>query len=468
MIATIVFMAVGTAFAQSVTIPDPNWPLDSVVNGSVHRFTVHGDPYYAEPSNFVWNVDGGRLFYDEALTRMAGNGTTATVSGDQNNWTTLWVVWDSFDQPLDTGYVYVYEISADSCQRSDEDRGKFQGMLIKVSAPPKVRFIKPETLVCSNDEGVNIDIEIDGMPPFDLKYSINGVVSYWHILPEDLIDSDFDGEINNVVIYIDDFVGTGIDHNYELKLLEASSGGVYGELLPYTTHTVYANVQGPAPIISESWREVTVGQTHIYTLEYEGDNPDTWYWELFNEYGDIMKEYSSSNQSYYNLQLDVQVGVYNLVAYYIGKNGCQSFADTMQIEVFPYPTIAFSEEIGDVKGCSEASINPNELFEFIVHYEGARAYNFTYTVYDYNGLFIDEFDVDWTNNRDMLIQIPNTFINSELPEINRAWKVKITAGKNEENLDIDILDLNIEGGRDERLIIIHPKPIIHEDIDFAN
>lgn len=456
------------AHAQTVPIPNPNWPLDSVINQSVHLFTVPGDRNFAEPSTFTWNVDGGRLFYDEALTRMAGNGTTATVDGDANNITRLWVVWDSFDQPLDTGYVYVYEISADGCVRPDSDPGKYQGLRIKVSAPPKVRFLAYETITCSNENGVTVDIVIDGMPPFDLKYSINGVRYDWHILPSDLIDSDMDGQTDNVTLLIDDYPGTTSDLIYQIELLEASSGGVLGEILQYRAHTVYAFVQPMPPVISPDWPEVTVGESHLYLLSDQGENPAIKYWELRDELGTIVNEYSSTVQSDVTINFNFEPGIYTLVAYYMSQNGCMSHEATHTIELFDQPTIAFAETSLNALGCSEVSLFPNEFFDFFIDYQGARSFNFTFAVYDYNGVLVGEYDVENQVERDLTITISNTFVNSELPEINRAWKVKIIEARNEEMINITILDSGIDGGRDERLIYIHPKPIITEDIDFAN
>jgi hypothetical protein len=468
LLATMLLIGYGYAHAQNVPIPDPNWPLDSVINGAVHRYTVPGDPNYNSPSTFVWTVNGGRLFFDENLTTMAGDGTSATVTGNGSNITTLWVVWDSFEQPLDTGYVYVFEISADGCQRSDDDPGKYIGMRIKVSAPPKVRFLRESTIACSNYEGMYVDIAIEGMPPFDLKYSINGQVFDRYIEPSDLIDSDFDGEVDNVTIYIDGYVGATVDQIYELVLLEASSGGVFGEILQYPVHTIYAYRQPDAPVISPDWPEVTVGQSHNYPFIDAGLNPDIWYWELQDNNGNIYHEFESSSQSHVNITFNIEPGEYNLVAYYLSLNGCVSLADTHRIEVFEAPTISFSANSGNQIGCSEVSVTPDEFFEFTIEYEGARSYDFTYAIFDYNGLLIDEYYLQYQTDRAVTIIIPNTFINDELPEVNRAWKVKIMSATNEEAVNINILDSEIEGGRDERLIIIHPKPVIHEDIDFAN
>ena len=131
------FMSAVIARAQTAPIPNPNWPLDSVINGAVKLFTVQGDLNYNNPSTFTWVVYGGRLFYDEALTQPAGDGTTATVVGDSaTNITQIWVIWDVFTQPIDYGWIYVTEVSADGCEKPDIDENKYQGLNIKVKAPP--------------------------------------------------------------------------------------------------------------------------------------------------------------------------------------------------------------------------------------------------------------------------------------------------------------------------------------------
>jgi hypothetical protein len=467
-VALLLLSGLRYAHAQTVPIPNPAWPLDSVVNGSVHRYTVSGDRNYSKPSTFVWKVDGGRLFFDEGLTLMAGNGDSATVVGDATNVTRLWVVWDSFTQPLDTGFVYAYEVSADGCERSDSDPGKFSGMRIKVSAPPKARFLANQTITCSNEDGVSIDIAIEGMPPYDLIYSINGTIYNRHIRPADLIDSDYDGNVDNITIVIDDYPGTTVDLVYDIRLLEASSGGVLGEVLEYRRHMVYAYVQPAAPVITPEWAEVTVGENHLFSLSFPGENPDTWYWELINSSGDVVFDFSTRDNPWVTVRFDIPVGKYTLVAYYMSRNGCMSLQATHDIEVFVQPAIFFSDITGNVTACSENTFNPNEIFEFNVIYEGARTYGFTYVVYDYDGNVLAEHVLEYLNDRLVTIVIPNNFINDELPEINRTWKVKIISATNEEMINVDILDAGIEGGRDERLITIHPKPVIHEDIDFAN
>ncbi len=467
MIATLFFMAVSVSYAQ--TIPSPHWPLDSVVNGAVKSFTVQGDQNYDEPSTFTWTVYGGRLFFDEELTQPAGDGSTVTLLGDSvSNTTQIWVIWDVFTVPVDYGYIYLSEVSADSCQKDVLDQTKYQGLNIKVKAPPNVRFLSPETLTCSNEEGVIVEIEIDGFAPFELKYSYDGTVIDWHVEPGEMIDSDFDGKENNLILVVDDYTGTTVDKVYQFELLEASSEGVFGEIQTYPTHTVYAFVQPDAPVITELWTEVTQGTSKLMTLDDPGVDVDTWFWEFYSADNSLYWEFSSSSQSFANINFNFPPGDYYLISYFQSQNGCFSLTDTLDMVVYPEPYISFADSSDHAMGCSSVSIDPDDSFEFVVDYQGALSYDFSYAVYDYNNTLLGEFDVDFVTVRNPIITIPNDFFNEELPQINRTWKVVITSARNGEGVDVEILDGTLPGGRDQRNIVIHPKPIIIDDIDFEN
>jgi hypothetical protein len=458
------------AQAQEVPIPDPDWPLDSVVNGSVHRYTVPGDLNYEDPSYFVWTVSGGRLFRDYALTVMAGDGTTATVVGNGDNVTHMFVVWDSFDTPLDTGYIYVYEISAlGGCQRADNDRLKYQGMRVKVSSPPKARFITDETIVCAYDDSTHVIVEIEGMPPYDLTYAIDGVQYTRRINPEDLLSLDDDGETDNISFFMGGYRNITSDEVHTLRLIEVSSGGVVGDIFDYREHTVIAHVQPPAPEIFTEWTEVTTGtaNTYTYQLSDPGINPVEWYWNLRNEGTNLIDSYTSTSPTY-PLVFNSPPGNYYIEVRYLDNYGCLSYYGQMDIELFDIPTIQFVDN-DTIINCSATTLIPDEKFEFRIEYSGARTYGFTYEVYDYEGNVVDGGALDQQTSRSNIITIQNRFINDELPEEIRPWRVVIKTAYNEEpGVDVNILDSNIEGGRDERVILIYPKPFIHDDIDFAN
>lgn len=470
MIATIFSVAVETVHAQSIVqIPDPLWPLDSVINGSVKRFEVLGDQNYDEPSTFTWTVYGGRLFFDEALTLPAGDGYTVTVLGDSiTNSTEIYVIWDVFNKHVDYGYIYVTEVSADGCEKFDYDRSKYSGLNMKVIAPPDIRFLRNETITCSNHDGVNVEIEFAGFPPFDLTYALNGDTILWHVTEDDVVDSDFDGEDDNLVIVVDDYPGTDVDLVYDFELIKAESDGISGKVLQYPRHIVYAYVQPDAPAIFENWTQVTTNETHLYMFSDQGTNVAEWYWELYSTSGELFHEFNSTTQAMTTISFNIPTGSYYLVAYYLSNNGCYSLSDTLEIDVFPPPTIGFADASPNVVACSAVSTDPDDSFEFYIDYQGALGYEFAYEIVDFRGF------VEWGDTvtsvvvRNPMITIPNTFINDYTPEIDRKWTVRIIYARNEEGRDVEILDGTIIGGRDERTMRIHPKPVIVDDIDFAN
>ena len=456
------FMGAGIAHAQTASLPNPNWPLDSVINGTIKKFTVQGDQNFPEPSAFTWVVYGGRLFFDEALTQPAGDGSTVTVLGDPvTNTTEMWVIWDVFSIPSYDGWIYVSERSPEGCEKPELDEAKYQGMNIRVNAPCDVRFLLPETLTCSNENGILVEIEIAGFAPFNVVYSLNGEIFSWDVMPGEMIDSDLDGLVNNLVIPINDYFGTTVDRIYQLELLEASSQGIKGDVLEYATHTVYAFVQPDAPVISADWVEVTSGEEHTLSLSNRGVNPAEWYWEFYNSGNELVWETSSISDPYASIPFDFPEGDYYLIAYFRSKNGCFSLADSLGIQIYQSPSLAFADTSANAIGCSAVSIDPDDSFEFTLDYKGALSYDFTYGIFDYNDILIAEFFEEFQMNRNPVITIPNTFINDLTPGINRTWKVRITNARNGEGVNVEIID-------GTRNITIHPKPFIHDDIDFAN
>jgi hypothetical protein len=469
---SILLMVAGNSYAQHVLIPNPQWPLDSVVNRSVHFYTVPGDPNYADSSTFVWNVYGGRLFYDADTLHLAGNGRTAIDYGDRDNITRMWVVWNINTQ-LDTGYVYVYEISADSCQRSDLDEGKYQGMRIKISAPPKARFIGNEFVACSNFDSARVIMEIEGMPPYDLVYSVNGEVHNLHIISSDLTDLDNDGEKDNISFFYPNLSSYVNDSVYVYEILDISSGGVPGKILPSSTFDLIVHVQPPAPVILTEWTEVTAGYDYTYHLQNPGVNPVQWNWTLRDFSTNLVNERGfkpdPTFQCFYNSS--AIPGKYYLESQYIDSYGCLSPQGRLDVELFGMPTIAFSDSSPNLMNCSATVPFGSETFEFYVKYTGATTYSFTYEVYDYKGTLVGSDGGVFNNlsNRTNIISIPNNFVNDVIPEQIRPWKVVITTARTEDGrVNVNILDSDIPGGRDERTIMIYPKPIIHDDIDFAN
>lgn len=452
-----------------VVLPDPGWALDSVVNGSVHRYTVRGDRYYASPSDFVWTVYGGTLYLDEAATQLAGDGTTVTLDGTAGNVTELYVAWDKFTTARDTGYVYVYEISADGCQNSDDYPAKYRGMRIKVSAPPDVRFLLEESIVCSYNDSVRVVAEIEGMPPYDLYYSINGTPHHWYITAADLSDLDGDGEADNFSFFHSGFTSITTDVTFNYEIDSVSSGGVAGHVIDFSSHLVYARALPPAPEIDSTyWRQITVGHEYIYELYYPGLDPQQWFWEIRDEATNLALDHSSTSNSDFPVILNSAPGFYDISVYYIDQFGCVSPSDQVRVELFDIPTIQFVDN-DTIINCSATTLVPDEIFQLEVRYSGALSYGYTYEIYDYNNTVVGGGEINDETNWTTTITIENNFINDALPEEIRPWRVVIKSAHTvDSRVNVNILDSDIAGGRDEKVILIYPKPLVQDDIDFAN
>ncbi len=467
MFATIL-MAVQASHAQVYPPGYQSWPMDSVINRSVHQYTVQGDVNYTTPSKFVWLVYGGTLYLDEQATLLAGNGITDTLSGNALNQTSLWVKWDGFNTPRDTGFVYLHEISSDNCQYEVNDPHRYSGLRIKVSAPPDVRFIANATNLCSYDTSTMVIVQIKGMPPFDLKYSINGKIDSMHVQPEDLLDWDQNDTIDNIAFLVNGFNGTTVPITHVFELLEASSGGVKGKVLPnYPRQTVNIYPAPPAPEIVEEFTQVTYMLQHQYQLGYLGENPSAWYWELYNADSQYVASHEGKNWLFDNYY---DPGQYFFTNRYIDEKGCYSPYDTLWFEIFDLPTIGFSDETPDNLGnCSSVHrlLSDKYLyladmqFDFKIEYTGATYYEFTWRLTDYKGTTLKEETVSYYSLREFWIYIQHTLENTELPPENRIWTVEILKATNYEGVEVQIIDAL-------RRIQIHPKPQIMEDIEFAN
>lgn len=481
MIATIAMMAARMGYAQTVSVPNPlpntAWPMDSVVRGMVKKFTVTGDQYFDKPSTFIWNVKGGRIFLDaDTLVAAKPDNNIAALKGNSDNKSSIWVVWDKFEQPLDTGYVYVYERSANGCELADTDSLKFVGRRVKVSAPPKAWFIYENALVCNDEDSAFVLLKVTGMPPYDIVYSLNGVRDTLHLTQDDMKEKDFDDKAEEYVFGHKVFVGSTTDQVFNYELIEASSGGVIGTIdtsQGFATHNLLVHPIPATPEIWEDFVEVSQGSIHTYRIKDPDPNAERWFWELVDSTGVVVFDSSSTTGSSMDVHFtNVEPGRYTLNAWYYDQNdlgieGCESGTAQLAIDVFAPPTIAFGEE--DIVTCSAVSWVTNDSLEFKIVYRGARPYEFKLYLYDYNEeqVFLNDEGYWFFENQDqntITFKIAHTLINDEIDEKDHTWTLKIKDAKNNESQEG--VTVTIEEG--VRKIIIHPKPFIDGLIDFYN
>ena len=243
----IVVLGWTTRQSYAQTFPDPLWTEYSVSDGSVHSYTVTGDNYLVVPSSFVWVVKGGTLYTDAAGTTIAGDGITAQMLGIAGNTSTLYVKWDK-DGP-GQGWVYAYEVSGDGCQQPLTMQKAYSGVRVNKIGKATVHFLADQSDYCSDDGPMVLDLELSGLPPFTLLYSIEGEDQLpLNVLKTELQDLDEDGQEDDYALDISGWAGIVEEKNVVFMIKKISSDGVEGMVEDPSTHTVHIH---PLPIIED-------------------------------------------------------------------------------------------------------------------------------------------------------------------------------------------------------------------------
>lgn len=251
MILCIVVLLGTTRGSYAQTIPDNNWKVHSVSESSVHKYSVTGDQNFAKLSQFDWTVVGGTLYEDAAATIVAGggDGSNARVNAIAGNISTLYVKWDK-DGP-GQGYVYAYEVTADGCQQPVTLQSKYSGVTVNKIGKAIARFIKSESEYCSDDGGMDLLIELKGLAPYTLLYSMDGVDQTPITIDiDDLYDLDGDGDKDDYALEVPGWTGVLTEINIIFVIKKISSDGVEGMVDPSTDHTVHIHVLPGKPIIT--------------------------------------------------------------------------------------------------------------------------------------------------------------------------------------------------------------------------
>ena len=233
------------AYAQ--TLPHSSWAEVNVSENSIHSYTVSGDENVALPSNFVWVASGGTLYADALATILAGDGTTVQVNGETGNRSTLFVKWDV--DGAGPGYVYAYEISSFGCQQPIALQSKYTGVRVNKVAAATTRFLANASSYCSDDGGTYLAVELKGLAPFNLTYTIGGETQPALIVQQsELVNLDEDGLIDDYRLNIPGWAGTTTETNIIFMIESISSDGVEGSIGTSVTHTVTIH---PLPIIND-------------------------------------------------------------------------------------------------------------------------------------------------------------------------------------------------------------------------
>jgi hypothetical protein len=175
----------------------------SVVESSYHLYTIKGDKNYTELSTFVWYVKNGTLGTYTAetdtwdpltVTGSISDGEyvelTGTTIGETDNSSQVWVRWNDGTEGS-TGYIAVYERSADYCVYSDQ----ITGYKHTIIAPPEVWFLVATREECS-DQMYAVTAQFNEINttsfPYTLTYSYPAVDGTTSQVDTTLVKTDLD------------------------------------------------------------------------------------------------------------------------------------------------------------------------------------------------------------------------------------------------------------------------------------
>lgn len=184
-------------------LDDPN-KLEEVpvVESSIHTYRISGDQNYDEPSTFVWYVENGTFGTYDAVTdtwtptpgtTSISNGVYLELPGSALNGSEIVVRWNDGTGNT-TGYIAVYERSADNCVFNDQISGRKHQILV----PPEVWFLVDEREECS-DQIYSVTAQFNETHtnsfPYLLRYTYPG--QYGIPVQADTLVYDFDLDDSN-------------------------------------------------------------------------------------------------------------------------------------------------------------------------------------------------------------------------------------------------------------------------------
>lgn len=221
-------------------------PEASVVEGSYHYYSVTGDAHYTAVSTFVWYVENGTLgTYDVATdtwtpltgTAAISNGEFLELTGETleaiANSSGVWIQWND-GSGGSTGYIAVYEKSADNCVFDNQITGFKHQILV----PPEAWFIVGTREECS-DQAYSITAQFNQLHensyPYTLYYSYpdaEGFLTQTEIIIETADDLDASLQLHWEITGVSDGDAT-VDEVYKFTLDGLRDKyGASGEIAP--------------------------------------------------------------------------------------------------------------------------------------------------------------------------------------------------------------------------------------------
>jgi hypothetical protein len=226
-----------------------------VVESSYHYYTVRGDANYTNPSTFVWYVENGTLgTYDAASdTWTPASGTTAISNGvfleltgeeinSVANSSGIWVRWND-DTGGSSGYIAVYERSADNCVFDNQITGYKHNILV----PPEVWFLVDAREECS-DQIYSVTAQFNEVQensfPYVLTYTYPGIDGLMVETDTTLVATDLDAsnQLHWDLTGVQD-LDTATDEDYVITINELRDQyGSLGKIAPLGSPNQFASI----------------------------------------------------------------------------------------------------------------------------------------------------------------------------------------------------------------------------------
>jgi len=148
-----------------------------VVESSIHRYWIYGDPNYTDTSTYIWYVENGTFIDMDTLndtwttlaSQQLGKGYVIELDGISldtvRNASEIWVRWNENMGGDSTGYVAVYEKSSAGCILNDS----ISGFKHEIVLPPDVWFVVGNREECA-DQIYSVTVAFNYINDYSFPY----------------------------------------------------------------------------------------------------------------------------------------------------------------------------------------------------------------------------------------------------------------------------------------------------------
>lgn len=148
-----------------------------VVESSIHRYWIYGDPNFTDTSTYIWYVENGDFINMDTLNdtwtplvaQQLGRGNVIELEGISlgtvRNASEIWVRWNDNMGGDSIGYIAVYEKSSTGCILKDS----ISGFKHEIVLPPEVWFVVGNKEECA-DKIYSVSVAFNNINDFSFPY----------------------------------------------------------------------------------------------------------------------------------------------------------------------------------------------------------------------------------------------------------------------------------------------------------